>query len=320
MKVLYSDRFIVPLPEGHRFPMPKYSLLRQRVFDSGLIAPEDFIEAQPATDEQLLRVHTPEYLEKVVNGRLTEREIRRIGLPWSPGLVERSRRSVGSTIAACRIAMREGIAVNLAGGTHHAYPEHGEGYCVFNDVAVAARAMQAEEGLRRIAILDCDVHQGNGTAAIFSSDPTVYTFSIHGAKNFPYHKERSSLDIALPDGTGDGAYLAALQEGLQRSLEAAQAELGIYLAGADPYADDRLGRLSMSKAGLLERDRLVFSACARMKLPVAVAMAGGYSKDMNDTADIHFQTVRLAVEFSKNGASFAGGPTLLHPVNIDLPE
>ena len=302
MKVLYSDRFIVPLPEGHRFPMPKYSLLRQRVFDSGLIAPEDFIEAQPATDEQLLRVHTPEYLGKVVQGLLTEREIRHIGLPWSPELVERSRRSVGCTIAACRIALQEGIAVNLAGGTHHAYPEHGEGYCVFNDVAVAARALQAEGCIRRIVILDCDVHQGNGTAAIFASDPLVYTFSIHGAKNFPYHKERSSLDIELPDGIGDDVYLAALGEGLRLSLDAAHAELGIYLAGADPYIGDRLGRLSLSKAGLLERDRLVFAACASLGLPIAVTMAGGYARDVNDTAEIHFQTFRLAVEFSKNGA------------------
>jgi acetoin utilization deacetylase AcuC-like enzyme len=281
--------------------MPKYSLLRHRVFTSGLIAPEELIEAEPASDEQLLRVHTPEYLAKVTDGRLSKREVRRIGLPWSPQLVERSRRSVGCTIAACRSALREGLAVNLAGGTHHAYPDHGEGYCVFNDVAVATRAMQAEGRSRRTVILDCDVHQGNGTAAIFAGDPAVFTFSIHGAKNFPYHKEPSDLDLALPDGTGDDAYLEALQYGLDYALQTAHAELAIYLAGADPFAGDRLGRLSLTKAGLAERDRLVFTACARFGLPVAITMAGGYSKDVKDTADIHFQTVRLAVEFSKNG-------------------
>lgn len=297
MKVYYSDRYVIPLPEGHRFPMPKYNLLRQRVVESGLIPDENLIEAEPATDEQLLRVHTQEYLEKVLHGGLNEKEIRRIGLPWSPQLVERSRQSVGNTIAACRSALEEGIAVSLGGGTHHAYPDHGEGYCVFNDIAVAAKAMITEGFARRIVILDCDVHQGNGTAAIFSGDPTVFTFSIHGAKNFPYHKEASNLDIALPDGTRDEAYLETLQDGVRHSLEAAQAELAIYLAGADPFAGDRLGRLSLSKAGLAQRDHLVFAACRNWGVPVAVTMAGGYSKDINDTADIHFQTVQKALEF-----------------------
>ena len=303
MKTFYSDRFTFPLPEGHRFPMPKYSLLHQRVIESGLVPHEGLIEGEPASDEQLLRVHTPEYLHKVVNGQLSEKEVRRIGLPWSPQLVERSRRSVGCTIAACRLALQDGLAANLAGGTHHAYPDHGEGYCVFNDVAVAARAMQAEGRARRIVVIDCDVHQGNGTAAIFTSDPSVFTFSIHGAKNFPYHKETSDLDIALPDGTGDKAYLDALHDGLSQSLQAVKADLAIYLAGADPFAGDRLGRLSLSKAGLLERDRMVFSACTRLGLPVAITMAGGYAKDVGDIADIHFQTIRLALEFSRNGIS-----------------
>jgi acetoin utilization deacetylase AcuC-like enzyme len=281
--------------------MPKYSLLRQRVYESGLFSPEELIEGEPASDEQLLRVHTPEYVNKVFHGLLSEKEVRRIGLPWSPQLVERSRRSVGCTIAACRSALEEGLAATLGGGTHHAYPDHGEGYCVFNDVALAARAMQAEGRARRIVIIDCDVHQGNGTAAIFAGDPTVYTFSIHGEKNFPYHKENSDLDIALPDGTGDGTYLDALQDGLKRSLQASRADLAIYLAGADPFTGDRLGRLSLSKAGLVERDRLVFTACAQQGLPIAVTMSGGYAKDATDIADIHFQTIRLALEFSKNG-------------------
>ncbi len=301
MKVLYSDRYRVPLPEGHRFPLPKYSLLRERVFASGMLGPGDLIEGDPATDAQLLQVHTPEYVEKVVHGRLSEKEIRRIGLPWSPGLVERTRRSVGCTILACRIAIQDGVAVNLAGGTHHAYPDHGEGYCVFNDVAVAARTMQAEERLQKVVILDCDVHQGNGTAAIFANDPSVFTFSIHGQKNFPYHKERSDLDIALPDSTGDADYLDALKEGIAQSLDAAQADLAIYLAGADPFMHDRLGRLSLSKAGLEARDREVFEACLSHGIPVAVTMSGGYARDINDTADIHFQTVCQAIEFSRNG-------------------
>ncbi len=283
--------------------MPKYSLLHQRVFESGLVPPLELIEGEPASDEQLLRAHTPEYLHKVTHGLLSEKEVRRIGLPWSPQLAERSRRSVGCTIAACRSALQDGLSANLAGGTHHAYPDHGEGYCVFNDVAVAALSMQAEGRAGRIVIIDCDVHQGNGTAAIFSGDPTVFTFSIHGEKNFPYHKETSDLDIALPDGTGDVTYLDALQDGLSQSLNAANADLAIYLAGADPFAGDRLGRLSLSKAGLADRDRMVLSACARLGLPIAITMAGGYAKDVGDIADIHFQTVTLALEFARNGAS-----------------
>ncbi len=283
--------------------MPKYSLLHQRVTESGLVPPLELIEGEPASDEQLLRAHTPEYLHKVTHGLLSEKEVRRIGLPWSPQLAERSRRSVGCTIAACRSALQDGLSANLAGGTHHAYPDHGEGYCVFNDVAVAALSMQAEGRAGRIVIIDCDVHQGNGTAAIFAGDPTVFTFSIHGEKNFPYHKETSDLDIALPDGTGDVTYLDALQDGLSQSLNAANADLAIYLAGADPFAGDRLGRLALSKAGLLERDRMVFSDCTRLGLPVAITMAGGYAKDVGDIADIHFQTVTLALEFARNGAS-----------------
>ena len=281
--------------------MPKYSLVRQRVIESGLIPPNEIIEGERASDAQLLRVHTNEYLDKVKNGLLSESEIRRMGLPWSPQLVERSRRSVGCTIAACRAAMRESVAANLAGGTHHAYPDHGEGYCVFNDVAVAARAMQAEGRARRILILDCDVHQGNGTAAIFAGDPTVFTFSIHGEKNFPYHKELSDLDIALPDGCGDEVYLGTLRDGLQRCVHAAQAELAIFLAGADPFIDDRLWRLSLSKTGLAERDRMVFTACHQLRLPVAITMAGGYAKDIHDIADIHMNTLSIAAEFYPNG-------------------
>ncbi len=296
MKAFYADTFALPLPDGHRFPIEKYSRLLDRVRSSGLIGEDDLQQAEPASDEQLLRVHTSEYLDKVITGELSEKEVRRIGFPWSPGLVERSRRSVGATVAACRIALQSGLAANLSGGTHHAYPDHGEGFCVFNDVAVAAMAMQAEKRAERVLIIDCDVHQGNGTAAIFAGDETVFTFSIHGAKNFPYHKETGDLDIALPDGCQDEIYLQLLAESLKNSLSKAGAELAIYIAGADPYRHDRLGRISLSKAGLLERDRMVFTACQDAGLPVAITMGGGYSPNIEDIVDIHFQTIQLAVE------------------------
>ena len=299
MKAFYTDQFVLPLPEGHRFPMAKYSLLRRRVSESGLIAPEDLIVPPAATDEEILRAHSDDYLRRVVEGRLSEAEARRIGFPWSAAMAERSRRSSGATIEACRAALGEGVAVNLAGGTHHAFRDCGEGYCVFNDSAVAARAMQAEGRARRVVVLDCDVHQGNGTAAIFRDDPTVFTFSIHGAKNFPLRKEASDLDVGLPDGCGDAEYLEALARGLGVALERARADLAIYLAGADPFEDDRLGRLKLTKQGLAERDRLVFGRCRAAGLPVAVTMAGGYARRVEDTADIHFETVRLAAELSR---------------------
>jgi acetoin utilization deacetylase AcuC-like enzyme len=284
----------MPLPEGHSFPVSKYTLLLERLRASGLVAEGDLIPAEPAQDETLLLVHTREYLEKVVQGTLSEKELRRIGFPWSTKLVERSRRSVGASIAACRAAWVEGVAANLGGGTHHAYPDHGAGYCIFNDVAVATRVMQREEHARRIVILDCDVHQGNGTAAIFAGDPTVFTCSVHGAKNFPFHKEQSDLDIALPDGSGDEAFLEAVRSGVTRSLEMAQAELAIYIAGADPFAGDRLGRMAVSKAGLAQRDRLVFGLCRGVELPVAVVMGGGYARRVEDIVDIQFETLRIA--------------------------
>lgn len=294
MRAYYSDTFVLPLPPDHRFPMAKYALLRERILAEGILSPADLHLPDAATDEQLMRAHDADYLERVKNGTLTEREMRRIGFPWSPEMVERSRRSSGATIAACRAALEDGISVNLAGGTHHAFPDHGAGYCVFNDAAVAARAMQAENRVHRVVILDLDVHQGDGTAAIFAGDTSVFTFSVHGAKNFPFHKQQSSLDIELPDGTGDADYLAIVEEGTRRALAAAGADMAIYLAGADPYAGDRLGRMSVSIGGLAERDRIVFRLCAEAGLPVAVAMAGGYAKNVDDIVTIHAQTVRLA--------------------------
>ncbi|MEJ2556900.1 MAG: histone deacetylase [Anaerolineae bacterium] len=296
MKIFYCDHFVLPLPPGHRFPIQKYVLLRERVMAAGLIPPQNLAVPEPATDQQILRVHNKDYLQRVKSGCLTPKEMRRIGFPWSPQLVERSRRSVGGTLSTCRAALLDGIAANLAGGTHHAFPDHGQGYCVFNDSAIAARAMQAEGKAGRVVIIDCDVHQGDGTATIFADDPTVFTFSIHGARNFPFHKVRSDLDIELEDGTGGAAYLEALEDGVERALALARADLAIYLAGADPYAGDRLGRLALSKAGLAARDRMVLELCRRAGIPVAIVMAGGYARQVQDTVDIHFQTVCIAAE------------------------
>jgi acetoin utilization deacetylase AcuC-like enzyme len=299
VKIYYADTVPLTLPAGHRFPAEKYPLLRQRVFESGFFPSDDLIEAQPVGFDQLLRVHTAEYVEKVFAGTLSEKEQRRIGLPWSAELADRSRRSVGGTIAACCAAVTEGMAAYLGGGTHHAYPNHGEGFCVFNDVAVAIRDLQANQVAEKVLILDCDVHQGNGTAFIFYQDSDVFTFSIHGEKNFPFHKEHSSLDIALPDGSGDQEFLDAVDRGVSQSLASFQADLAIYIAGADPFSEDRFGRLGMSKAGLLERDRLVLNYCQVAGLPVAIVMGGGYASQIEDIVDIHFQTILLARQFSQ---------------------
>lgn len=299
LKIYYSDHFVLPLPPEHRFPMEKYARLRQRVQNAGWAAEVELCVPEAAQPEQLTLAHTPDYVRRVFEGELSEKEIRRLGFPWSPGMVERSRRSVGATIAACRTALEEGVSANLAGGTHHAYADHGEGYCVFNDAAVAARVMQAEGRAGRVLIVDCDVHQGNGTAAIFAGDESVFTFSIHGEKNFPFHKEPSDLDIALPDGTGDQPYLDALEQGLEQSLSAARAELVIYLAGADPFREDRLGRLALSKAGLAARDRLVLERCRAAGLPAALTMSGGYAKNVDDIVDIHTATLHIALQFAQ---------------------
>jgi acetoin utilization deacetylase AcuC-like enzyme len=291
VKVFYSDHFVLPLPEGHRFPMVKYSMLRERVAAAGVCAPGEMRVPRPVSDEEILRCHTEGYLRRVVSGTLTAKEMRRIGFPWSERMVERSRRASGGTLGACLAALEDGFAANLAGGTHHAFADRGEGYCVFNDSAIAARAVQAEGLVERVVVLDTDVHQGNGTAAILGGDASVYTFSIHGAKNFPFRKEESDLDVALPDGADDGEYLDALEDGLEKALDRSGAQLAIYLAGADPFEDDRLGRLCVSKEGLAERDRLVLESCRERGVPVAVTMAGGYAREVEDTVDIHFQSI-----------------------------
>lgn len=295
MRAFYCDEFVLPLPEGHRFPMEKYRLLRERVTE---YADVDLDVPDAATDDSLRLAHEPGYLDAVVRGTLTREDVRAIGFPWSPELVERSRRSVGGTLAAARAALSDGTAVNLAGGTHHAFAHRGEGFCVFNDVAVTARTLQTEGIIDTAAVLDLDVHQGNGTAAIFTADDSVFTLSVHGARNYPFRKERSDLDVELDDGADDDAFLDAVEEGVQRAL-AGSPDVAFYLAGADPYEDDRLGRLGVSREGLARRDALVFEACHRRGIPVAVVMAGGYARDVADTVAIHAETVRSAAEAAR---------------------
>lgn len=300
MSLFYTDVFVLPLPDGHKFPMSKYSLLRERLSNSGLIGDAELKIPPAASDEQLLRAHSEQYLEAVKTGGLTYHQLRRIGFPWTPQMVERSRRSTGATIAAVESALDKGWGINLAGGTHHAFRDRGEGYCVFNDSVVAARHWQAEGRLKRVLIVDADVHQGNGTASLVRGDETIFSFSIHGEKNFPYHKEVSDLDVALPDGIGDDAYLIALKAGLQQSLERSRPDLVMYLAGADPFEKDRFGRLKLTRQGLLERDRIVMETCRSKGLPFTVAMAGGYAPDVQDTVEIHFATVSLTIRTFKN--------------------
>jgi acetoin utilization deacetylase AcuC-like enzyme len=306
MKVFYSDHFVLPLPEGHRFPMSKYSLLRERVSADGICGPGELRTPRAVTDEEILRAHASGYLGRVVSGSLTDREIRRIGFPWSERMVERSRRASGGTLGACLAALEEGFAANLAGGTHHAFSDKGEGYCVFNDSAITARTVQAAGLVERVVVIDTDVHQGNGTAHILRGDATVFTYSIHGAKNFPFHKEESDLDAPLPDGADDTEFLTTLERGLETALDAADADLAIYLAGADPFEGDRLGRLSVTKAGLAERDRMVLETCRDRGLPVAVTMAGGYARDVEDTVDVHFQSIKRAADMLGTSAATDG--------------
>ena len=294
MTLYYADHFVLPLPPGHRFPMAKYARLRERLGASGEFRPDDFRVPEGASDAEILRAHCPAYLARVRGGTLSAEEVRRIGFPWSEAMVERSRRSVGGTIAAARTALTEGTAANLAGGTHHAFADRGEGFCVFNDAAIAARAMQAEAGIARVAVIDCDVHQGNGTAAILRGDDSVFTFSIHGARNFPFEKEASDLDIELADGTGDEEYLRSLARGLGETLERSRPQLAIYLAGADPHEGDRLGRLRLTREGLAWRDEMVLGRLAALGVPVAIAMAGGYGRDLDDTVAIHATTILTA--------------------------
>ena len=294
MRVFYGDHHPVPLPDGHPFPIDKYVLLRERLESAALVPPGQLLPAPAATPEQLLRVHDPGYLQRVAYGQLSSREQRRLGFPWSSELYRRSIHSVGGTIAAARAALETGLGINLAGGTHHAGHAHGAGFCVFNDVMVAIRTLQAEGRVGRAVVLDCDVHQGDGTAELASGDDSVFTMSIHGANNFPVRKRRSDLDVALPNATGDDAYLAALEPAVDRALGSSPVDLAFYLAGADPFEGDRFGRLSVTKRGLAARDRLVLGACRRREIATTVVMAGGYAPDLADIVDIQTETIRIA--------------------------
>ncbi|MEP7380445.1 MAG: histone deacetylase [Gemmatimonadota bacterium] len=293
-----SARYVLPLPPGHRFPIEKYERLRQRVLAERLVAPSHLHEPARVTDAMLRRVHTDDYIERLSAGRLSETEVRRIGFPWSPELVERSYRAVGGTCEAVSCALAsQGVAINLAGGTHHAFAGHGEGFCVFNDVAVAIRQAQADGRISRAAIVDLDVHQGNGTHAIFAEDEGVFTFSMHGRNNYPFHKVAGSLDIELDDGTDDESYLAQLSDALPQVLARSSPDLVVYLAGVDAHEGDRLGRLALTFDGLARRDDMVLHAAREVGIPVAITIAGGYGREVDTTVEAHCRTVRVAASF-----------------------
>ncbi len=266
-------------------------MIRDAVVARGTLMRKEVLAPERCPRGDLARVHTERYLDAMAQGTLSEPDQRRLGFPWSEGLLERSTRTVQATVEAARDALRDGAGATLAGGTHHAFPDHGEGFCCFNDVAVAIKTLRTSHLALRTAVVDLDVHQGNGTAAIFADDPDTFTFSMHGAKNFPFKKERSSRDVELDDGTGDREYLALLDRHLDEVLDEARAGLVFYLAGSDPYAGDRFGRLQLSKEGLARRDRAVFTACRARGLPVVLAMSGGYAPDLADIAEIHATSV-----------------------------
>lgn len=299
MKAFYSDHFVLPLPEGHRFPMAKYSLLRGRVAES---LPEvEMLEAPAATEGELALAHVPDYVQAVKTGQLSPQAQREIGFPWTPAMAERSVRSAGASIAAARVAVKEGIAGNLAGGTHHASADQGGGFCVFNDVAVTARVLQMEHFRQYkktlpVVVVDLDVHQGNGTAQIFANDSTVFTLSLHGEKNFPFRKVDSDLDVGLPDGCTDAPYLAALDQALKEVNQRFQPQFLIYLAGADAHEGDRLGRLKLTEAGMKARDQRVFEWARAHQLPMIICMGGGYGKNLETTVQVQMNTWQLAYE------------------------
>jgi acetoin utilization deacetylase AcuC-like enzyme len=295
MKAFYCHQFELPLPEGHSFPMAKYRLLHERVAANADAWGITLHEPPPAGEDDLLRVHCPDYVRRMSSGQATDAEMRRIGFPWSARMVERSRRSSGGTIQALRAALAgDGVAVNLAGGTHHAAFSRGGGYCVFNDSIVAARHVQAHGLARRLLVVDLDVHQGDGSAALCAGDDSIFTFSMHAAKNYPAVKPPSDLDVPLPSGTGDADYLDLLARHLPAAIDRARPDAVLYLAGADPWEGDRLGLLHLTKPGLAERDRQVFAACRGAGLPLSVSMAGGYAPGVEDIVDIHARTVFLA--------------------------
>lgn len=295
MRVFYTPRYYADIGHGHVFPIRKFELVRERLLAEGTLQPAEIVEPSPATLEDVLLVHTEDYVSRLCSGRLTPKEIRRLGLPWSESLVRRSFYATGGTIAAAQTALGAGYSSNLAGGTHHSFADRGEGFCVLNDVAIAIRALRARSILRRAAIVDCDVHQGNGTATIFAGDTDTFTFSMHGANNYPLFKAQSTVDVELPDGTSDEEYLDCLAHHLPKVFTH-RPEIVFYLAGADPYSGDTLGRLEVSIDGLRARDAYVLRECYQREVPVVTVMSGGYGKDINDTVEIHCNTIRMVKE------------------------
>lgn len=295
MQVFYTPRYYADIGPGHVFPIRKFELVRDKLLAEGTVEPSEIVEPAPAPLEDVLLVHATDYVSRLCSGNLTTKEIRRLGLPWSESLVQRSFYAVGGTLAAAHASLAEGYSSNLAGGTHHSFSDRGEGFCVLNDVAVAIRAMQARRLIQRAAIVDCDVHQGNGTATIFAGDTDTFTLSIHGANNYPLFKARSTLDVELVDGTSDTEYLETLANHLP-TVFAADPEIVFYLAGADPYKEDKLGRLALSIDGLRERDAYVLRECYERETPIVTVMSGGYGKDINDTIEIHCNTIRMVKE------------------------
>lgn len=292
MIVFYSDHYTVQLPPGHRFPMQKYRMLRGALLEQGVLRQDEFHEAIPVAMETLEVAHSREYIHSFCNGSVDPRIVRRIGIPWSEAFVRRSLASVGGTLSAARAALKQGVAGNIAGGTHHAFREYGEGYCVFNDIAVAALTLLAEKAVRRVAVIDLDVHQGNGTAAILQNEPCVFTFSMHGRKNFPFVKIPSTLDIGVEDGTDDRAYLALLSEALPRVL-CSSPDIIFYQGGVDPLHSDTLGRLTMTHNGLMERDRMVMEIAHEHEIPLVLTLGGGYANPISDTVQAHVGTYRV---------------------------
>jgi acetoin utilization deacetylase AcuC-like enzyme len=298
MKLVYSDRYDLNLG-SHVFPSIKYRLVKEKLLREHVAEPGDFVEPPPASDDDIALVHHREYLRKLQTGKLSYLEVLRLEIPYSPELVRAVWLCAGGSILAGRLALEDGVCVNVGGGFHHAYPDHGEGFCVLNDFAVAIRRLQKDKTIEQAMTVDCDVHQGNGTAAIFGGDHTVFTLSIHQMNNYPYPKPPSSLDINLLDGVEDEEYLRELAQGLDRALAEFRPDLIFYVAGADPYRDDQLGGLKLSLEGLEKRDRLVFEKASGKNIPVAVTLAGGYARQLEDTIQIHSNTIRVAKEFTK---------------------
>jgi acetoin utilization deacetylase AcuC-like enzyme len=299
MQCCYHPEYQIALPPGHPFPISKYPLLKERLLSEGVLAASDLLEPAPIEMTAIELVHTPEYLEKLQTSRLSSAEQRKLGLPWSEALWRRSRRAAGGTLLAARTALVNGLAGNLAGGTHHAFADHGEGFCVINDVAIAIAQLRREAAIRRAAVIDLDVHQGNGTAAIFEHDEAVFTFSMHGERNYPLAKMRSNLDVPLRDGAGDAEYLAALGQHIPTVLDRSDADIAFYLAGVDVAAGDRYGKLALTENGIRERDRRVIEAVRSRGVPLAIVLAGGYAATRERTAELHAHAFREAAAYER---------------------